>query len=341
MREPVMAGDGYYNRHSELQAVSATQADGVLARALEAVAIPPGVITVADFGASQGHNSLRQLAMAVDRLGGRAGPERDIMVVHTDLPQNDFTSLFTTLAHDPGSYRHGRPHVFAGAIGQSFYERLLPARHLAFGWSAFALHWLSALPKPLRAHIWPICAAADEAGALAEVAALDWRMFLTNRAEELVPGGQLVLVVGALNQAGASGLEPMMDLANRLLAALVAEGRLDARAYHQMNITARPRRRDEFTAPFEQGVLPDLVLEELVIADTPNAAMLRWQQTGDAAVFAADITAFFLAAFGPCLFGENEALRETFSARFTTAIAEAPAAIARPLATATLRIRRR
>lgn len=341
MREPVMEGRGYYNEHSELQARSAEEADGVLGRALAAVMISPGPLTIADFGSSQGHNSMRQMAFALDRLTERTGQSRDIMVVHTDLPHCDFTSLFVMLETATDSYRRGRDHVFASAIGHSFYERLLPADSLTFGWSAFALHWMSALPMPLRAHIWPVSAVPDEAKALAEVAATDWRNFLTHRAEELVPGGQLVLIIGAVDETGATGLEPMMDLANGVLKALVADGKLDADAYAAMTIPSRPRARDEFTAPFDKSELPALALEELVIAETPNAAMLRWQQTGDAAMFAADVTGFFIAAFGPSLFGDNEPLRDLFASRFTAAIALAPAGVARPLVTATLRIARR
>jgi hypothetical protein len=341
MREPVMEGRGYYNQHSELQARSAEEADAMLERALAALAIPPGPLTVADFGSSQGHNSMRQIAMALDRLTERAGQGRDVMVVHTDLPHCDFTSLFVALGTAPDSYRRGRSDVFSSAIGQSFYERLLPAGSLAFGWSAFALHWMSALPLALRAHVWPPSAAPDEAEALAAVAAEDWRTFLAHRAAELVPGGQLVLVVGAVDETGATGLEPMMDLANGVLRALVAEGKLGADAYAAMTTPTRPRVRAEFTAPFDNGELPALVLEELVIAETPNAAMLRWQQGGDAALLAADITGFFIAAFGPSLFGDNEPLRDLFAHRFTAAVALAPADVARPIVTATLRISRR
>ncbi len=339
MREPVMEGRGYYNAHSELQARSAQEADGMLGRALEAVAIPPGPLTIADFGSSQGRNSMRPMALALDRLTARAG-RRDMMVVHADLPSCDFASLFATLETSPDSYRRGRDHVFASVVGRSLYERLLPAGSLTFGWSAFALHWMSTLPLALDSHIWPISAAPGEAGALAEVSAADWRNFLAHRAEELVPGGQLVLVAGAADETGATGLEPMMDAANGVLQALVAEGQLSAEAWAAMTIPARPRRRDEFTAPFDRGGLP-LALEELVIAPTPNAAMLRWQQTGDAAHFASDITGFFIAAFGPSLFGTDEPLRDLFAARFAAAVALAPAEVARPLVTATLRIARR
>lgn len=341
MREPVMEGHGFYNAHSEVQARSAEEARAVLERALAAVAIPSGPLTIADFGSSQGHNSMVQMAMALDRLTKRTGSGRDIMVVHTDLPHSDFTSLFVMLDTAPDSYRRGRDHVFASAIGRSFYERLLPAGSLAFGWSAFALHWMSALPVTLRAHIWPASASPDEAKLLAEVAAADWRNFLSRRAEELVPGGQLVLVIGSADETGATGLEPMMDVANTVLKALVAEGKLVAEAYALMTIPSRPRTLDEYRAPFDRGELPMLVLEELVIAATPNAAMLRWQETGDAKQFALDITGFFIAAFGPSLFGDNTALRDLFASRFTAAVALAPAEVARPLVTATLRISRR
>ncbi len=341
MREPVMQGRGYYNEHSELQARAAEEADEVLGRALNAVTISPGSLTIADFGSSQGHNSMRQVAFALDRLTERTGRSQDIMVVHTDLPHCDFTSLFVLLETAAESYRRSRDHVFASAIGHSFYERLLPANSLTFGWSAFALHWMSALPLALREHIWPVCAAPDEAKALAEVAAADWHNFLAHRAAELIPGGQLVLLTGAVDETGSTGLEPMMDVANGVLKSLVADGKLSADVYAGMTIPSRPRRRDEFTAPFDNGELPALALEELIIAETPNAAMLRWQQTGDPAIFAADITGFFIAAFGPSLFGDNEPLRNLFASRFTAAIAIAPAEVARPLVTAMLRIGRR
>jgi hypothetical protein len=162
----------------------------------------------------------------------------------------------------------------------------------------FALHWMSTLLMPLREHIWPARASPDEGKALAQVAAVDWQNFLAHRAEELTSGGQLVLVIGAANETGATGLEPMMDLANDILRTLVTEGKLGAQAYATMTIASRPRSREEFTAPFDKGDLAKLSLEELVISETPNAATLRWRQTGDAAAFASDISSFSLQPSG-------------------------------------------
>ena len=52
MHQPVMEGRGFYNAHSKLQARSAEEAEGVLARALAEVVLPGGPLTVADFDAA-------------------------------------------------------------------------------------------------------------------------------------------------------------------------------------------------------------------------------------------------------------------------------------------------
>ena len=64
----------------------------------------PETIVVADYGASEGRNSLLPIASALRALRPRAGAGRAINVVHTDLPDNDFSALFETLKKDPLSY---------------------------------------------------------------------------------------------------------------------------------------------------------------------------------------------------------------------------------------------
>jgi salicylate 1-O-methyltransferase len=60
-------------------------------------------VVIADYGASQGVNSLRPVSLASDAI--RDGtPDREILVVHTDLPSNDFGTLLTTVDSDPCSY---------------------------------------------------------------------------------------------------------------------------------------------------------------------------------------------------------------------------------------------
>jgi len=341
MTETVMRGHGYYNTHSELQARTAVASDAALEDALQAVAIPPsGPIIIADFGCSQGRNSMRPMDRALTVIEGRAGAGREFMVVHIDQPGNDFASLFTLLDEDAASYRQGRPLVFGLAIGRSFYQPLLPAGSLTLGWSSIALHWLSRLPVALADHIWIPRGSAAERAAIAAVAAADWRAFLGHRMRELAPGGQLVLVLGAIDESGVSGLEALQDVANAALRGLVAEGRLAADRYAAMTIPSYPRTRAELEAPFRDGSLPGLRLDALEISAPPSPMAVRWAADRDDAAFADTMTGFFLAAFSPSLFGADTALDTAFAARLRAGVAASAADLARPITVGVLRVTR-
>jgi hypothetical protein len=341
MTETVMRGHGYYNTHSELQARTAAASDAVLEDALRAVAIPAsGPILIADFGCSQGRNSLRPIHRALTVIEARAGTGREFMVVHVDQPGNDFASLFTLLDEDAASYRQGRPHVFGLAIGRSFYHPLLPSGSLTLGWSSIALHWLSGLPLAVAEHIWIPRGTAAERATIAVAAAADWRAFLGHRMRELAPGGQLVLVLGAMDESGSSGLEGLQDVANAALRGLVAEGRLAADRYAAMTIPSYARTRAELEAPFLDGSLPGLRLAALEISAPPSPMAVRWAADQDDAAFAEAMTGFFLAAFSPSLFGEDAALEAAFAERLRAGIAASAATLARPLTVAVLRVAR-
>ena len=123
----------------------------MLELAARTVALPAGSqpIVIADYGSSEGHNSLLPLGAAIAILRQRIGPDRAICVVHTDLPENDFSVLFETLNTDPNSYLHRDPAVFASAVGRSFYEQILPGGSVTLAWSSWAVHWLSQAPRPI------------------------------------------------------------------------------------------------------------------------------------------------------------------------------------------------
>jgi hypothetical protein len=339
MTETVMRGHGYYNTHSELQARTAAVSDPALEAALQGVAIPEfGPITIADFGCSQGRNSLHPMDRALTVIGRRAGAGREFIVVHIDQPSNDFASLFTLLEEDAASYRRGRAHVFGLAIGRSFYQPLLPTGSLTLGWSSIALHWLSRLPTPLADHIWITRGTAAEQAAIAAVAAADWQAFLSHRMREMAIGGQLVLVLGAIDDRGTSGLEDLQDVANAALRGLVAEGLLPADRYAAMTIPSLPRTRAELEAPFRKGSLPGLRLDTLDICAPPSPMAVRWAADRDDAAFAEAMMGFFLAAFSPALFGEDAALEAAFAERLRAGIAASAAVLAQPIVVAVLRV---
>jgi hypothetical protein len=139
-----MEGGGAYNRSSRVQAAGLHAGVEMFEAAAREVPLS-SLLLIADYGASQGRNSLLPIGAARAVLRERAGAA-PISVVHTDLPDNDFSSLFRTLATDSDSYARADPNVFPSAVGRSFYGVVLPPESVTLGWSSWAVQWLSRVP---------------------------------------------------------------------------------------------------------------------------------------------------------------------------------------------------
>ena len=122
--DAVMKGHGFYNEHSRPQQNADSLGLPLLERAVEELNVPQGaeLAAVADFGAAQGRNSLEPMRLAVEKMRRRTTISTPIAVVHTDLPQNDFGSLFALVEDSPESYLRNVENVFALAAGKSFYN---------------------------------------------------------------------------------------------------------------------------------------------------------------------------------------------------------------------------
>ena len=57
---------------------------------------------IADYGSSQGKNSLAPMGIAIGNLRPRLGPNRPIFVFHVDQPSNDFNTLVRSAGYRPG-----------------------------------------------------------------------------------------------------------------------------------------------------------------------------------------------------------------------------------------------
>jgi SAM dependent carboxyl methyltransferase len=79
-----------------------------------------------------------------------------ISVTHTDLPTNDWTTLFQTVLFSHDSYLLGETDVFCFGSGNSIYEQIFPPNHIAFGYSAITEHWLSRKPCNIPNEIWSV-----------------------------------------------------------------------------------------------------------------------------------------------------------------------------------------
>jgi len=300
----VMEGDGFYNRYSKLPAGGASLAVPFLERAVLDLALDAGdhPIVIADYGSSQGKNSLAPMHTAIKGLRKRVGRERPILVVHIDQPANDFNTLFDVLHRDPERYSLGDPNVFPSAIGRSFYESVFPKEHVHLAWSSYAAVWLSRIPMLIPNHFVALACSGAVRQAFELQAAEDWKLFLSLRERELRAGGRLIVVLPALDDDGVAGFEPLFARANDVLAEMVADGAITAEDRSRMVLGTFPRRRSHLLEPFDSDhQFCGLTAECCELSELPDAAWIDYERDGNMEELINRHTGFFRAIFVPSL----------------------------------------
>ena len=294
-----------YSAASRLQAAGLSSAIRIFEQAARDVTLPgmPHPITIADYGAANGYNSLLPIGAAINILRARTRPDHAILTAHTDLPDNDFGALFATLAGDPDSYLAKDPATFASAVGRSFYQQVLPTKSIVLGWSSWATHWLSRVPAPIGDHIHIAYSAdPDTRQAFARQAALDWTDFVAFRGRELAPGGRLVVLTLGLDAAGQPGFHGVMVAMMAALSALAEDGLISPQELRRMTIPTVGRAEKELTAPFfPSGRFEGLSVESLELFEAEDRFWSRYQIDGDAGAFGAAWAGFARAAIFPTL----------------------------------------
>jgi hypothetical protein len=300
-----MEGKGGYNRNSRVQAVALSTAVPMLERAARVVALPPEAqpIVIADYGSSQGPNSFVPLQVAIQTLRERVGQNREISVVHTDLPENDFTVLFETLLTSPKSYLPKDGGVFASAIGRSFYEQIFPTGSVTLGWSSWAVQWLSRTPARIPDQVQVAFSRdASTRAAFARQAAEDWQAFLAMRERELSPGGRLVVLAMAVDDNGDFGYWPVLNAMYSTLVEMLDCGFLSADELKQMAIPTVGRSRADFLAPFgARGRFHRLGIEEIEIFLGEDHIWLDFEKHRNPLTYAAQWAGFSRASVFPTL----------------------------------------
>ena len=300
----VMEGGGAYNRHAAQQAAGGASVLPLLEQAARSVLLDATdqPIVIADYGSSQGKNSLRPMKAAIETLRERVPVDRAISVVHTDLPGNDFSTLFRILETDPESYLDVRDNVFASAIGRSFYEKLFPSSSVTLGWSAYAILWPSRVPAYIPGHFYSTRSSGKILEAFNRQGEQDWRVFLWHRATELKYGGRLVILVPARDIDGLHGTESLQDHGNDVLSEMVADGFLKSAERERMVLTAHPKSLADLLTPFGgSGSYEGLTVEYCDVAPGPDPVWDAFQDHGSPQKLAAQHAAFFRITFGPTL----------------------------------------
>jgi hypothetical protein len=299
-----MEEKGAYNAHAKLQAGGGALALPLLEQAARNLAIDDRgqPIFIADYGSSQGKNSLVPMRLAIETLRARVSPDHPIFVFHVDQPANDFNTLFNVLDSDTGRYSREEPNVFPCAIGRSFYQQVLPDDRVHLGWSSYAAVWLSRIPRTIPGHFLLLGATGEVRAEFDRQGAEDWAAFLSVRARELRPGGRLIVVLPAFDGEGWSGFESIMENANAALAEMVEEGAITAEERARMVLGCYPRNRGQLLAPFEQdGQFRQLTVECCDRHVVPDPAWAAYERDGDKESVAARHALFFRSTFAPSL----------------------------------------
>ncbi len=283
------------------------------------------------------------MARAVGALRARIDPERAINIVHTDLPDNDFSALFETLANDPESYLKHDPNAFAYAVGRSYFEQILPSNSVTLGWSSWAIQWLSRVPAMIPDQV-QVAYSRDPAAleAFARQAAEDWRRFLLMRRRELRHGGRLVVLTMALDAEGRFGYAPVLGSLYATLREMVGDRFLKPDELSRMAIPTVGRSKEDLAAPFaEDGRFAGLTIEELEVFMGEDRIWAGFETSGDADAFGAEWARFSRASVFPSLAsaldkGPDTGRTAKFFDRLETGLAarlaKAPAEMEIPLA---------
>ncbi|KAK4422839.1 Loganic acid O-methyltransferase [Sesamum alatum] len=239
--------------------------------------------TIADFGCSTGHNSFAAMKIITEAIkrkfetDGQIFQIPDFQVFFNDKVANDFNTLFSSLPPERLYYATGVP--------GSFHGRLLPKASVHFAYSSFTLNWLSEVPKEVADNTSPAWnkgkihyfgAKKEVLEAYSNQYAKDVEAFLNSRAEELVAGGLMALLVPAVpafwNHDTAYTSITEFDTLGSCLLDLAEEGRFSKDKVDSFNLPLHPTVPQEFKAILERS--KNYTLERMEILDNPGKRTL-------------------------------------------------------------------
>lgn len=298
-----MAGGGEYDRHSEAQARDALSQSELVTEAAEAISDRSSLssVVIADYGCAQGRASNPLIRSAIDRVR-RAHPDVPIMVVHNDLITNDWAGLFARLGGDGSYLRAAGGPITPLASATSFYEPVVPRHSVDLGLSFAALQWLSQPgPQGTPGALFFDQLPDDARGSMARLAEADWTRFLSLRADELAPGGRMVLDMMGRHDDGPATGHDLWRIASEAGEAMASDGALDRARLDDYVVPLYERTLGEVRRPCEADLSDRLELESLAIADSTHPVIERFADDGDRDALAAAMTGFFRAFSEPSL----------------------------------------
>jgi len=301
-----MTGGGFYNANSATQWAAIEAVLPWLREAARNLAfdVGTGAITFADFGCSEGANSI---AVMRDLLTETLPlTDRPFQTVHSDLPTNDFSKLFLGLRPD-GRSVFGEERIYSAAVVGSMYDQLLPPGSVSLATTFNAIGFLSKRPTDtLPGYILPNGPSAvrangsvseEDRAAFARQAQDDVTAFLKARAGELVPGGSLLMqVFGCKGEARTC--DGLYDLLNDAVLDHVQRGEISRQIYEHYYQPVYFRNLNELTVPMADpasGAAELFTLEHAESYEVPVPFVEAFHSGGSLDRYAKDYVNFFRA----------------------------------------------
>ncbi|KAK3012433.1 hypothetical protein RJ639_010356 [Escallonia herrerae] len=227
----MVGGDGphSYRHNSSYQAGVVASAKTLIGNAIAEIfdvnhlTTSSGSIGIADLGCSVGPNTFITVKNIIDSVElkcqshGFGSQVLEFQVFFNDHVSNDFNTLFTSLPNDR--------HYFAAGVPGSFHGRLFPKASLHFVNASYALHWLSRVPKDVvdeqspawnKGRVYYTNAPNQVVEAYSAQFSVDMESFFKARAQELVSGGLMTLVIPCLPVGTAPSQSPLVAVADLL-----------------------------------------------------------------------------------------------------------------------------
>ncbi|MEM1059175.1 MAG: cyclopropane-fatty-acyl-phospholipid synthase [Verrucomicrobiota bacterium] len=256
-----MKGGGFYDRHSTMQRDAMEPFLPWLEEAAASLPAPEGesgAYTWLDLGSSEGANALYAMGRAIAALRQRQSTPLRLGLM--DLPTNDFNQLFTNLF--PGGQSALGDDVYPYAVGGSAFQRLAPARSLHLATTFNAISFLESrpatvppkavFPHPPRHPRAGVALTPEEQAPYREESARNLQAFYAARAEELVPGGKLLVQLFGRDDQAAT-CDGIQDIIGDTLLDLIGAGELPEDLYTRIIFPVYCRSLEEMLAPVADG----------------------------------------------------------------------------------------
>nr|QRX39005.1 gibberellic acid methyltransferase [Sisymbrium irio] len=288
--------DVSYAKNSHGPAAALASSKPMLTSAIHSIKLTKGCsshLKIADLGCAVGDNTFSTVDTVVEVLrhkltlinGKSDQPEPELEVFFSDLPSNDFNTLFRSLEEKVNS---SSQKYFAAGVPGSFYRRLFPKGELHVVVTMSALQWLSQIPEKVmekgsktwnKGRVWIQGTEGEVVEAYAEQADKDLVQFLQCRKEEIVEGGVLFMLMGGRPSGLVSQVSDhdsrlkylFTTLMDQAWQDLVDEGLIEEEKRDGFNIPVYLRNTEEIASAIDRcGGFKIEKMEVLKITDPMN-----------------------------------------------------------------------